>query len=302
MLKKHSQLVLWDLLNPVGSRTWKHNGVKDLLQICLKTLCGTLGLRPMRVLRRAGEHPEGMKTCQQRRSITIQTTRFAKLNRSHAVFPLVSSRSHCTPGEVHWPFLLQCVAKNYMICCHWNLQYLYCVAIEFQKQVACDLPKTWAARALYLPHTTQQNYISMTALCLSKGNSICASALVNVNPHGCPERKSKTARRSPGVANWVPQSPSERGKAGSASALLCLCSWPWKNIGHFGAENGFAIGTIEALQAMVIYQAPAYTSQLSFSWHEQVILGGRSPCQKSHQCVHICTYSMIRSIIYIKQT
>ena len=75
--EKHSQLVLWDLLNPVGSRTWKHNGVKDLLQICLKNLCGTLGFRPMRVLRRAGEHPEGMKTCQQRRTITIQTTRFA---------------------------------------------------------------------------------------------------------------------------------------------------------------------------------------------------------------------------------
>ena len=61
-------------------------------------------------------------------------------------------------------------------------------------------------------------------------------------------------------------------------------------IGHFGAENGFAIGTIEALQAMVSYQAPAYTSQLSFSWHEQVILGGRPPCQKSHQCVHIIQY------------
>ena len=88
----------------VGSRTWKHNGGKDLLQICLKNLSGTLGFRPMRVLRRAGEHPEGMKTCQQRRTITIQTTRFAKLNRSHAVFPLVSSPATALPGRYAGPF------------------------------------------------------------------------------------------------------------------------------------------------------------------------------------------------------
>lgn len=88
----------------VGSRTWKHNGGKELLQICLKNLSGTLGFRPMRVLRRAGEHPEGMKTCQQRRTITIQTTRFAKLNRSHAVFPLVSSPATALKGRYTGPF------------------------------------------------------------------------------------------------------------------------------------------------------------------------------------------------------
>lgn len=155
----------------VGSRTWKHNGGKELLQICLKNHCGTLGFRPMRVLRRAGEHPEGMKTCQQRRTITIQTTRFANwsvlcnLNRSHAVFPLVSSPATALPGRYTGPFFCNVWPKI-----TWSAAIGICnTYIVWQLNSKSKLPVTFRKpeqHGLYIYRTPHNKIIYPWQLCV----------------------------------------------------------------------------------------------------------------------------------------